>query len=285
MNDNISNALSKIATECVIEASKRDLRFLHRKQWSAVGNYFAKEEDEERTKVRCIFVDVKFTNSMEKNFNWKFNPGDVTNCGDDAFTIGLHINMELPFDELSGQHAGLTLAISENLHHLFKFVDNVEKKSERTNERNKRLELKSISDYGVRTLREAIYLTDPTEIEMRMQDIQEIIAQLESQKADDALDELLLYRPFRDLANLNRMKFNKIEITDAVRDFVHQMGEGDAKEFIATLDKTRGSEAHKALWRAYGLLCDRYKVGDEVLFQSGACHYIYNYQCSGGGGG
>lgn len=224
-------------------------------------------------------MTIDFCNSERKNTKGSFKPSETqqNDTPEPSFSVFIKLNIQIPIGDIRSERTAIRSVLAHELNHAFVFVHDVNKKTSAMNARRKEVMLSSDKDPGVQMLNKALYLTNPMEIQARIQDIGGLVDDLKSDTAEDALSELMLYQPFMEIVDLNRMDLNTIEITDAVQEFVRQMGGGDVKAFIAALDKTRDSTALKALKKTYRLVADRYSVKENFVLESDAFDRIYEH--------
>jgi hypothetical protein len=274
----LSERLSDATIEGIIYFSNKDPKFNDggRRRFSVPNSLSA--EEEKNTMIHIVDLIISFAHSHDKKLIGSFNPKNMVRDEKNLLTVGIELELQLPFEELAANRTEIRSIIAHELNHAFVFIRDVNRKSAAINGRNRRNKMSVDSkDAGVKLLYDAIYLTNPMEVQARIQDIGGLVDGLKSDTAEDAIRELLLYPPLRDLAYLNRMHLNDVVLTDAVREFIRFSGGGDEKKFIDTLQKKVDITAREALRKVYRLLSDRYSVNEDFIFESREFRLIYDW--------
>ncbi len=279
---NMSEALADLTIERLNRTSERYPKIMNGKPWTVTDSYFTSDHEDQRTKIGSVALSIQFTNSLKKSFKGKFNPGKTKTIKEGLFSVELKIEIECEFDKLKDYASNIRSVVAHELNHAFVFIHDVNKRAAEMNAKRAGAKLSASYDPGVEMLNKALYLTNPMEVQARIQDIGGLVADLKSETASEAISELLLYQPFQELVDLNRMYFGDININDAVQEFVHKMGGSEAEVFMRALDKKRGETATKALRKVYRLISDRYKVEENFVVESDAFGFIYDEDCYSG---
>lgn len=273
--------LSELMADAIIDrmvtATKNDPRMLNGEYWNIPLRYDVPVSIFGDTWIRTVDLMIDFCNSSGKEPTGSFKSGKTKKHDgtEPSFSVHIELVIHVPIEELKNKRTIIRSILAHELNHAFVFIHDVNKKTATLNAKNNRVKATYSEDPGVQLFSRALYLSNPMEIQARIQDIGGLVDDLQSNTAEDALLELMLYQPFKELSELNNMDFRKVKHTEAVQNFVNQMGGHDITSFISDLNQRRKTAAYDALKKVYRLVSDRYKVNEEFWIDADAFSIIH----------
>jgi len=273
----LSEIMADVTIDHIISTAQKRKDILDGEHWNVPFGYEPPAMISGDTWIRTVEVSVEFCNSPREEPTGSFQSSKTKKHSkpESSYSISIGLVVHVPIAELKNERTALRSIFAHELNHAFVFIHDVNKKSAVLNAKNRRIGAAYSEDPGVQLLNKAIYLSNPMEIQARIQDIGGLVDDLMSTTAEDALSELLLYQPMRELSELNNMDFRKIERTQAVQDFARKMGGDDVMQFISDLNRKRKTSAFQALKKVYRLVSDRYSVNEEFWIDAEAYSIIH----------
>jgi hypothetical protein len=255
--------------------------------WSIVSETKSSQETKKETNIEMVKVDIDYQKSNINNVSGTFKTSKIKLLDDGSYSI--EIKLDIKIEDITEEVKNkIKHIISHEMNHALVNVKNLHgnKKSSTLNLSNKitkRHLYDIIKNYPeLELLSKMIYLSNPLEVQARVQETGSQLDDIDENNAEDALDALLRFQPLSDARNMMSYKTDEIKKIDNevliifIEEFnknIKSYSKGNPKtinkpdKFLNYWENIINNNGNKLARKIMKLVSDKYRIKEGFLYE------------------